>query len=128
MGCETAEWIYKPGKQITIVEIASDILNKMTKIPRERMLSRLQEKQIKILTETRLLSFENNTALLERKDDTKITIAADNLIVSIGSEPENNLLPELEKRIDQIIVIGDAKSPGNLGSGLRDATEAALAI
>lgn len=92
------------------------------------MLSRLQEKQIKILTETRLLSFENNTALLERKDDTKITIAADNLIVSIGSEPENNLLPELEKRIDQIIVIGDAKSPGNLGSGLRDATEAALAI
>ncbi|MBW2739590.1 MAG: hypothetical protein KAT52_03400 [Desulfobacterales bacterium] len=50
------------------------------------------------------------------------------MIVAIQAKPEDSLLHELKDKVKNVIVVGDAKMPGNIGSALRSATEAALVI
>lgn len=126
IGCETAEWVHGPGKKITIVEIASEILNNMKKIPRERLLYRLKQKDISILTETRIRAIETDRVLLRKTDKDEYWLPADQIIVSIGSKPEYSLYSGLKDDVDTVLIIGDAHSPGNLGTALRAATETAL--
>ncbi len=98
----------------------------MKKIPRERLLYRLRHKGISILTETRVIAFQADKALLKSIKGEERWIKTDDITTSIGSTSENNLALELEGKIYVVLVVGDAVSPGNLGSALRSATEAVI--
>jgi thioredoxin reductase len=100
----------------------------MKKIPKERLLSRLSEKRVKIFTETHAISIEKNRINLRRKDGEEFFIEADNVVVAIQPEPEDSILNELKNKIKNVIAVGDAKMPGNIGSALRSAMEAAMVI
>jgi pyruvate/2-oxoglutarate dehydrogenase complex dihydrolipoamide dehydrogenase (E3) component len=128
IGCETADWLATPDRQVSIVEIMPQVLSRMKKIPRGRLLSRLSEKGVKIFTETHAVSIDKNRINLRRKDGKEFFIEADNVVVAIQPKPENSLLKELKNKIKNIIAVGDAKMPGNIGSALRSALEAALVI
>ncbi|MBU4287255.1 MAG: FAD-dependent oxidoreductase [Proteobacteria bacterium] len=128
IGCETADWLATPDRQVSVVEILPQVLPKMKKIPRERLLSRLSEKGVKIFTETHAISIDKNRINLRRKDGEEFFIEADNVVVAIQPKPEDSLLKELKNKIKNVITVGDAKMPGNIGSALRSATEAALKI
>ncbi len=128
IGCETADWLAGSGRDITVVEILPDVLTRMKKIPGERLLRRLSEKGVAILTETRVASIERNKVILIEKDGKESELEADIVICAIGAEPEGSLLHELNGRVRQLIAVGDAESTGNLGSAIRSATEAALKI
>jgi pyruvate/2-oxoglutarate dehydrogenase complex dihydrolipoamide dehydrogenase (E3) component len=127
IGCETADWLATPDRQVSIVEILPQVLSKMKKMPKERLLSRLSEKRVKIFTETQAISIEKNR-INRRKDGEKFFIEADNVVVAIQPEPEDSLLDELKDKVKDVIAIGDAKMPGNIGSALRSAMGAALVI
>jgi len=128
IGCETADLLAGPGKQINVVEIAPAVLVRMQKIPKERLLKRLSEKGVRLYEETRVVSIEEKKVLLKRNDDTEFTIEADLVIISINAQPEDDLLHALRGKVDEVIAVGDAAAPGNLGAALRNATEVALNI
>ncbi|MFH1673696.1 MAG: FAD-dependent oxidoreductase [Pseudomonadota bacterium] len=128
IGCETADWLAGPEREVTVVELLPKVLTKMKKIPRERLISRLSEKGVAIFTETRITSIEKNRVHLTRKDGEEFMMEADQVIFAIHAQPEDSLLQELKGKIKQVIAVGDAASPGNIGSALRSATEAALNI
>ncbi|UCB50873.1 MAG: FAD-dependent oxidoreductase [Deltaproteobacteria bacterium] len=128
IGCETADWLGGPEKEITVVEILPQVLNKMKKIPRERLLTRLSEKGVTIYTETQLLSIEKNGARLKKRDGEEVEVEADQVIFAVQSDPENHLLQILKGKIKEVMAVGDAVTPGNLGNALRSATEAVLKI
>ena len=128
IGCETADWLATPDRQVSIVEILPQVLSRMKKIPKERLLSRLSEKRVKIFTETHAISIEKNRINLRRKDGEEFFIEADNVVVAIQAKPEDSLLHELKDKVKNVIAVGDAKMPGNIGSALRSAMEAALVI
>lgn len=44
------------------------------------------------------------------------------------AELEDSLLHQLKDKVKNVIAVSDAKMPGNIGSALRKATEAALVI
>ena len=128
IGCETADWLAGPEKKVTVVEILPKLLTRMKKIPRERLLSRLSEKRVAIFTETQTTSIKENTVYLRKKDGEELSIEADKVIIAIHPEPEDSLFQALKDKIKQVIAVGDAASPGNIGSALRSATDAALKI
>jgi 2,4-dienoyl-CoA reductase-like NADH-dependent reductase (Old Yellow Enzyme family)/thioredoxin reductase len=127
-GCETADWLAAPGKEVTVVEIMPQVLCRMKKIPRQGLMSRLSDKGVKILTETALTSIDENVVHLKRKDGQEVVLDADQVIFAICPEPENSLLTALEGKVEQIVGAGDAVCPGNLGSALRSGTEVGLKI
>ncbi len=128
IGCETADWIATSEREVTVVELLPQVLSRMKKIARDRLLSRLAEKGVKIFTETQIVSIEKNRLKALRKDGEEFIIEADKVIVAIQGKPEDSLLHELKDKVKNVIAVGDAKMPGNIGSALRSATEAALKI
>jgi len=128
IGCETADWLASPEREITVVEILPEVLTKMKKIPRERLLSRLSEKGVTIYTQTELAGIEENGVRLKKKDGEVFKLGADQVVWAIQAEPENRLLQTLKGKVKEVFAVGDAASPGNLGNALRSATEAALKI
>ncbi|HSQ86404.1 MAG TPA: FAD-dependent oxidoreductase [Desulfobacterales bacterium] len=128
IGCETADWLAGPKRQVTVVEILPDVLHRMKKIPRQRLLARLEGKNVTILTQTRITAIEKNRVLLETKDGSTFELEADRVIFAIDAVSENRMVDDLKGKVKQVMAIGDADSPGNLGAALRSGTAAALNI
>jgi pyruvate/2-oxoglutarate dehydrogenase complex dihydrolipoamide dehydrogenase (E3) component len=128
IGCETADWLSAAGKQISVVEIAPAVLARMQKIPKERLLKRLSEKGVRLFEETRVVSIEEKKVRLKKKDDSEFMLKADLVVIGINAQPEDSLLHALQGKVKEVIAVGDAAAPGNLGAALRNATEVALKI
>jgi 2,4-dienoyl-CoA reductase-like NADH-dependent reductase (Old Yellow Enzyme family)/thioredoxin reductase len=128
IGCETADWLSDSGKNVSVVEIAPSVLARMKKIPRERLFKRLSEKKVRLYENTRVISIGNQSVHLKKKNSEEFSLEADLVVLGINARPENHLFQTLEGRVKEVIAVGDAASPGNLGATLRNATEAALKI
>jgi 2,4-dienoyl-CoA reductase-like NADH-dependent reductase (Old Yellow Enzyme family)/thioredoxin reductase len=128
IGCETADWLAGPERQVAVVEILPDVLHRMKKIPKQRLLARLSKKGVAIFTETRITAIENNRVLLQKTDGSAFELEADRVIFAIDVVPENRLVDDLKGRVKQVMAVGDAELPGNLGAALRSGTAAALNI
>ena len=128
IGCETADWLAGPDRQVTVVEILPDVLHRMKKIPKQRLLARLSQKNVTILTETRITAIEKNRVFLQKKDGSTLELEADRVIFAIDAVPENRMVDDLRGKVKQVMAVGDADSPGNLGTALRSGTAAALNI
>jgi len=128
IGCETADWLAGPKRQVTVVEILSDVLHRMKKIPKQRLLARLSQKNVTILTQTRITAIGKNRVFLEKKDGSAFELEADRVIFAIDAVPENQMVEDLIGRVKQVMAVGDAEFPGNLGAALRSGTAAALNI
>jgi NADPH-dependent 2,4-dienoyl-CoA reductase/sulfur reductase-like enzyme len=128
LGCETADWLSAPDREVTVVEIVTEVLHRMKKIPRQRLLARLAAKGVSVLTETRVDSVAPGAVHIIGKDGQARTLAADNVILAVGAESEKRLPAQLIGTTVEVLAVGDAKIPGNLGAALRSGTEAALAI
>jgi len=128
IGCETADWLAGPNKQISVVDIAPAVLARMKNIPKERLLKRLSEKGVRLYEETRVISIEKNKVRLKRKDESEFTLEADLVVIGINAQSEDSLIASLRGSVKDVIAVGDAAFPGNLGAALRNATEVALKI
>jgi len=128
IGCETADWLAGPGKHISVVEIAPAVLARMQKIPKDRLLARLSEKRVQLYVETRVISIEEKKVRLKKKDGSEFMLEADLVVIGINAHPEDSLYHTLRGKVKEVIAIGDAAAPGNLGAALRTATEVALNI
>lgn len=128
LGCETADWLANSERKVTVVEVMSEVLGKMKKLPKGQLLARLSKKGVRIITETRLTAIATDAVYLKNNDGDEITMKADTVILALNAEPQNQLVRELNGKIGQVVAVGDAASPGNLGAALRSATEKALAL
>ena len=128
LGCETADWLANSERKVTVAEIMSDVLGKMKKLPKGQLLARLSKKGVRIITETRLTAIATDAVYLKNNNGDEITMKADTVILALNAEPQNQLVRELNGKIGQVVAVGDAASPGNLGAALRSTTEKALAI
>ncbi len=128
IGCETADWLAGPGKQISVIEIAPAVLARMKNIPKERLLARLSEKSVHLYEETQVISIEEKIVRLKKKDGSEFMLEADLVVIGIDAQPEDSLFHTLRGKVKEVIAVGDAAAPGNLGAALRNATEMALKI
>ena len=128
IGCETADWLAASDKQVSIVEIAPQVLARMKDIPRARLLARLADRNVQIYTETQVVSIEARKVRLKKKDGSEFRLQADLVVLGINAQSEDVLFHKLQDKVKEVIAVGDAASPGNLGAALRNATEVALKI
>jgi 2,4-dienoyl-CoA reductase (NADPH2) len=128
LGCETADWLADADRKITVVEILPEVLGKMKKLPKGRLLARLAAKGVGIITAARLTAIAADSVSLLHNNGEESTIKADTVLLAIHAEPQNQLVRELQGKVGLVAAVGDAAAPGNLGTALRSATEAALEI
>ncbi len=127
IGCETALWLAKQGKTITIVEQLDKILavnGPLCHANSDMLELLIPHNNIEVRTATRITSFENDTALCHTPDG-EVKIKCDGIVLAVGYRPERSLFEEIRFKRPGVHVIGDARRVKNIMYAIWDAFEVA---
>lgn len=127
VGCETALWLAKQGKKVTIVEALDKILAVHGPLchANSEMLERLIPFHgIEVIAGAKVKSYKHGLLSVETKEG-EAQLPCDSVILSVGYKEENSLYHELEFEVPEIYLLGDAKKVANIMYGIWDAFEVA---
>lgn len=127
VGCETALWLARQGKKVTIVEAMDKIMavnGPLCHANKDMLEALLPFNGIDIIAGAKVSSYQNGTLNLTAADGEK-QIACDSVILSVGYQEENALYHELEFDVPEIYLLGDAKKVSNIMYAIWDAFEVA---
>ncbi len=127
VGCETALWLAKAGKKVTIVEALDKIMKVNGPIchsNKDMLELLLPFHNVEIMTSAKVKSYENGTLSVETTEGMQ-ALACDSVILSVGYNEENSLYHEVEFEVPEIYLLGDAKKVANIMYAIWDAFEVA---
>lgn len=127
VGCETALWLAKNGKKVTIVEALDKIMKVNGPIchsNKDMLELLLPFHNVEIMTGAKVKGYENGTLSVETAEGMK-ELACDSVILSVGYNEENSLYHEVEFEVPEIYLLGDAKKVANIMYAIWDAFEVA---
>ena len=123
VGAETAHHLAVQLKQVTLVEMLSEIAAGEALAPKWHLMRALEKYHVRILTETKVKQITEQHVTVEHQNQT-LTIPADTVVVATGSRPEHALADELVSAGFDVHVIGDARKVGLV----MDATSQGFAV
>lgn len=129
VGCETAVHLAEQGKKVTIIEMKESILAEP--MPFNNLLalsSMVAENGINILTSTKLVEIKDNEVIVEKVDGATESVACDSVIIALGFRSQENIKAELEGKVKDIRVIGDALAPRKVKHAVNEGFEVARGI
>ena len=111
-GAEIADLLSEKGKKVTIVEMLDSIASDLVVHLQHYLIERLKEKQVTILTQTRVQEIGKNYAVVEDSSGTRRLEGFDTFVMAIGEEsPNNSVYEKLKGKVEELYLIGDAAQP-----------------
>lgn len=128
-GLETTEILNECGNQVTVVEMAPEIAPGTWFQLIDDEMSRIQGHSTVFLPGKRLMAIRENDVLLEDvKTCVMETVKTDEVVLSLGVRPNNNLYKQLSANRPRVYAVGDAKASGQIANAVHDAFNAAIAL
>ena len=128
IGAETADFLSEEGKEVTLVEMREGIALDLVGHLQYFLNMRLKEKNVRILTSTKVLRFEPSGVWVEDSKGTRKLGGFDSVVAAIGAKPDNELTRSLKGKVPEIFVVGDAAQPREVLEALLEAEETAMKI
>jgi len=132
VGCETALWLAKQGKRVTIVEMLKELMSAgayVSHANKKMLIDLLKFHKVKIMTNTALLEITDEGAVvIDRNSLKKTTIPADTVVLAMGLCPNRELYQTIQDKVAEVYLIGDARKPLNIMNAVWDAYEVSRAI
>ena len=128
IGAETADYFSEMGKQVTLVEMLGEIALDFVGHLRYYLSQRLAQKGVTILTSTKVKELGRGYALVEDPSGIRKLEGFDTIVLAVGSEPDDRIAKELEGKVPELSVIGDASKPGEILQAVFDAEAAAIRV
>ena len=127
-GCELAYDLAREGKQVSIVEMAPDILMAGPPMPMAngmhlRLL--LAANHVELLTSTKIAAVTDDGAVVENAEGERKTLEADTVILAMGLKPNASLAAELQGEGVEVYEIGDGRQVVNIMNAVWDGYEVA---
>ncbi|MFH1650685.1 MAG: FAD-dependent oxidoreductase [Chloroflexota bacterium] len=111
-GCETAEFLVKRGRKVTIVEKTDQPGVGIPDYPfRVALLKWLAEKGTAILTGVKFREITERGLVIIDREGIERTIEADTILVAVPPKPNIALLRALEGKVPEVYLIGDGREP-----------------
>ncbi|MBV4437313.1 FAD-dependent oxidoreductase [Clostridium tyrobutyricum] len=129
VGCETALYLAKAGKKVTIVEAKDKILDAGKPIPHMNkiMLEDLIKKyNIKVITGNSLLEVTDAGAVLIDSKFKQQEVSADTVVISVGFKSNRKLYNKLHGKVTDLYLIGDAYQAANIMDAIWSGNEIGL--
>ena len=126
-GCETALWLARHGRKVTIVEALDKILavNGPLCHANKDMLERLVPfNGVEVVTGAKVKSYQDGVLTAETDEGEK-KISCDSVILAVGYREEDSLYRQLEFDVPEIYLLGDARKVSNIMYAIWDAFEVA---
>jgi 2,4-dienoyl-CoA reductase-like NADH-dependent reductase (Old Yellow Enzyme family)/thioredoxin reductase len=106
-GLELALHLAEHGCEVNIVEMLDKIGKGLESMTRKILLGRLKEKQVKIMTQTRLLRVEACGVVVAGSAGTEQMLEADKVILAAGNQPLDTLYKKVKSLGYETYQIGD---------------------
>ena len=131
IGCETALWLAREGKKVTIVELLHDLL--IAGIPVQHMnrlmlLDMLKFYKVNVFTNTSLSEVTQEGAIVMDREFGRRNLPADTVVIAAGLKPEQELYHALQGQTPNLFLIGDSRKAQNIMNSIWDAYEVARMI
>lgn len=111
VGCETALYLAEQGKQVTIIEMTSELASNMEPITRFDLLTdRIPNAGIRSITDHVIMEVSEKGVTVLDHHGKKSFIQADHVVNALGSRSVNGL-EAMRGKVPEVYVIGDSKEP-----------------
>jgi 2,4-dienoyl-CoA reductase (NADPH2) len=121
------ELLTRGSKQITIVEMTKQIGGDIGPSTRWSMIAALKKLGVTLKNLTKVTGIDKDGIAVEGPDG-NCFLEADTMVLAMGSTPDNGLFKALEMKVEKILLIGDARKPGNIQAAIRDAYDKAASV
>jgi 2-enoate reductase len=111
-GCETAEFLVKRGRKVTIVEATDKVGMEIPMLQRILLLPWLAKKGATILTEVTYEEVTDKGLVVTDKEGRTVMLEADTVLVTIPLKPNPGVHDALREKAPEVHVIGDCREPG----------------
>lgn len=128
VGCETAVHLTQKGKHVTIIEMKERILSEPMAYNNFLALSGMvAENGIHIMANTKLVALNDNEVVVEKSNGEE-SISCDAVVLALGFRVSKNIKAELDGKIKDIRIIGDALAPRRVKHAVTEGFEVAISI
>ena len=127
-GCETALWLAKQGKEVTIIEMLPQLIPDIHRANRTMLLDLLEDSGVDVLTNTKVQEITNNGVITTDRKLNMERISCDTVVLAVGLKPDKELYNSLAGESIEIYEIGDCKKPRKIGDAVWEANMLALNI
>ena len=128
VGCETAQYLVKQGKTVTIIEILKRMANDMFIMTRRRLMDELRNRKVGMLTSATCDEIKEGTVQVITADGKKETVLADTVVIAAGYKANDRLYKALEGKVPEIHCIGNSAKPRRIFEANSEGYHAGLAL
>jgi NADPH-dependent 2,4-dienoyl-CoA reductase/sulfur reductase-like enzyme len=125
VGCETAEYLAKQRKKVTIVEMLDEVAGVMPLALRRMLLARLDYMKVTVLRSVKCQEFMKGSLLFTNKEGQEETIAFDTVVIAAGGRPNQTLMEGLK---GAVYCAGDCVEPRGIAEAMADGHRIGLEI
>jgi 2,4-dienoyl-CoA reductase (NADPH2) len=127
-GCETAEFLVKRGRKVTIVEQSEAIGEGMLDFRLGLLLDWFPRKGVTIVTGVKDMEITDEGLVITTKDGKKQTMEANSIIPTAPLKPNDELAKSLKGKVPEIYTIGDCGEPRMIVNAIADGYHTARTI
>lgn len=120
MGLETADFLLKEGKEITILEMLKHVGQDMSPWARKMVLERLIQNCVEIITEAKTVSVDENGVVFDRAGVLERVNGVDSIIVAVGTASQEAGIRSLASTKFPIRLVGDCSVPRKIFDAIHE--------
>jgi 2,4-dienoyl-CoA reductase-like NADH-dependent reductase (Old Yellow Enzyme family)/thioredoxin reductase len=122
VGVETALFLSKEGKKVTLVEMLDEIAQDAGPLNRARLKEELKETEIEVKCNTKLVRVHEKGVTVEGEKG-PYEIPAETIVLALGATSQNALLQNLEGKVPEVYSVGDCVSPRKMIDAIHEGFE-----
>jgi 2,4-dienoyl-CoA reductase (NADPH2) len=127
-GTETAEFLVKRGRKVTIVEPSDRIGEGVLDFRLGLLMDWFERENVCIISGARDIAITETGVVYTDKEGKKARLEADSVVPTSPLTPNAELLKGLEGKVAELYLIGDAKIPGMIVDAVREAYQTARTV
>jgi 2,4-dienoyl-CoA reductase-like NADH-dependent reductase (Old Yellow Enzyme family)/thioredoxin reductase len=128
VGCETAEFLAKHGKKITVIEILDELASGVGSSFKPGLISRLAADGLTVMTGAICKKIFAEGVIITARDGKEQTLAADTVVLAAGAKPDRRLMQEIKGLAPEIYPIGDCVEPRRILEAISEGHRIGLLI
>jgi NADPH-dependent 2,4-dienoyl-CoA reductase/sulfur reductase-like enzyme len=128
VGCEVADFLGEHLHRVTLVEMLPEIAQDVTPPVKFFLLKRLKEYGVQIRTCSEVIEILEDGAVVKENGEISRLDGFDTIVLALGTQSVNNLERQLNEKIPELYIIGDALAPRRAIDAIEEGARVALKI
>lgn len=132
IGAETADFLAEQKRDVTIIEMKSEIAADLDPYGKPMLLKELKNHDVKLLANAAIQEFLPDGVKYKEvgKEDAQVQVldGFDSVVLALGTRNYNPLEKSLKDIVKEVYVIGDAKKAGKVYAATHESVDVAMSI